>query len=116
MDEAPSPVEWILDKARPDVAARMVTNLSKAAIVTVNDNKRPSNGKVPAGKRQKTGGPASFDPLKMVSQDVTTAMVPGTNRPMTFVDMLLQSSLKVIGMVDAEFSNAASANMKLVST
>lgn len=117
VEEAPSPVEWIFDRSRPDVAARIVANLAKAAIVTENENnKRPSNGKVPAAKRQKTGGPASFDPLKMVSGEVTTAMVPGTNRAMTFADMLLQSAMNVIAIVDTEFSNAASSGMKLSST
>lgn len=117
VEESPSPVEWIFDRSRPDVAARIVANLAKAAIVTESENnKRPSNGKVPAPKRQKTGGPASFDPLKMVSGEVTTAMVPGTNRAMTFADMLLQSAMNVIAIVDTEFSNAASSSMKLSST
>lgn len=124
VDEAQSPVEWIFDKPRPDLSARLIQNLSKAAIVTNSDdtangnNKRSSSGKAtPAAKRQRTGNGTSssgncFDSLKLVSSaDATTAFVSGTSRPMTFIEMLLQSAAVVLNIVDKEFSNAASSNL-----
>ena len=117
MDEAPSPVEWIFDKARPDLGSRLSFNVGKAAVVTGGDtNKRPSSGAVPKPKRQRTGPNSqttTIDTLKLVAGDVVSATVPGSSRPTTFADMLVHSAAFVVATADAEFSNAASTSMTL---
>lgn len=117
MDEAPSPVEWLFDKARPELGSRLSFNVGKAAVVTGGDtNKRPSNGTMPKPKRQRTGShpqAMAIDTLKLVAADVVSATVPGSSRPTTFVDMLIHSAAFVVTTADAEFSNAASTNMTL---
>ena len=116
IDEAPAPVEWLFDKPRPDLAARLIANLTNAVVVASEraSGKRSSSGSLPAAKRQKTGTSAqTIDALKMVSSDVTPATAPGSSRHMTFADMLLHCVGFVIGVIDQEFSNAASTNMLL---
>ncbi len=117
IDEAPAPVEWLFDKPRPDLAARLIANLSNAVVVSGEQasGKRSSSGSVPAAKRQKTGTSAqTIDSLKMVSSDVTPATAPGSSRPLTFADMLLHCVDFIIRVIDQEFSNAASVNMLLI--
>ena len=115
MDEADHPVEWIFEKPRSDLAARLVVNMTSAVITegSAENKKRKSAADVPAAKRQKTS-PGAFDTLRLLSQSVVQATVPGADRPTTFVDVLLQSAQFVIETVDKEFSGAASKNLSFV--
>lgn len=118
VEESESPVEWLFDKPRPDIASRMVQKMSGSPVLGVlgeqdKGAKRTASaaggGAQGPAKRQKTS--SAVDGFRLCAEHV----VPPTcfNRPTTYADVVLVSAKHVINLVDTEFSGAATDNMLL---
>lgn len=115
LDEAPSPVDWLFDRPRPDLGSRLIFNMAKTSLVTggsTGGKRSATNGAAAAAKRRRTATGSTeggLDTLRMTADHVINAVAGDGGRCMTFADMLIDSVVFVVHKIDAEFANAATS-------
>lgn len=115
LDEYPDGVEWVFDKARPEVASRMVHKMDGAEVVKTSEENstapRP-NAKAKA-KSRSSGTICGIDSFRLCSEECVILNTSKSKRVKTFIDVVMGSALYVTSLIDRDFSSAVTNNLIL---
>lgn len=107
-------MEWIFDKARPELATRMVTKMEGSEVVKSSSDTSKQAKKLPKAKAKAKAGNSvhGVDSFRLCSEEVITLHTQ-KKRVKTFADIIVGSASYVISLIDRDFSNVASLNLNL---
>lgn len=116
LDEYPDAVEWLFDKARPEIATRMVQKMEGSEVIRQSEAQSSGKSK-PApkakAKAKAAGGMAGIDSFRLCSEEPVSLYTKKSKRVKTFVDVVMGSASYVVHLIDRDFSSAVSNNLKL---
>lgn len=120
LDEYPDAVEWLFEKARPDVASRMVFKMEGSEVIKQSEDvasgksgKSAAKAKAKAKAKAASSNPAGIDSYRLCAEEVVSLHTKKSKRVKTFVDVIMGSASYVIFLIDRDFASAASINLIL---
>ena len=120
LDEYPDAVEWLFEKARPDVASRMVFKMEGSEVINQSDDvasgksgKGAAKAKAKAKAKAASANPSGIDSYRLCAEEVVSLHTKKSRRVKTFVDVIMGSASYVIFLIDRDFASAAANNLIL---